>query len=195
MRGYELLNALGIAFCLGLLVAPLVLLVYRTSWFARYISLGLAVVWLAVLVELLSSPSWHGPAAIVLMPAVPLLLATAGVYRHWSRPVGPTYPAGCCQKCGYDLTGNVSGTCPECGTEIGQPDPPKEDWLAVFIKGPRARRFVLLLSAVSLTLGTLLKAALELEDGTGTQAIARRLMLPAILAVILWLAYVDQRRR
>jgi hypothetical protein len=26
------------------------------------------------------------------------------------------FPAGYCQKCGYDLTGNVSGICPECGT-------------------------------------------------------------------------------
>ena len=26
------------------------------------------------------------------------------------------YRKGCCQKCGYNLTGNVSGTCPECGT-------------------------------------------------------------------------------
>ncbi|UCE61576.1 MAG: hypothetical protein JSU63_07460 [Phycisphaerales bacterium] len=25
------------------------------------------------------------------------------------------YPAGSCQKCGYDLTGNVSRICPECG--------------------------------------------------------------------------------
>lgn len=25
---------------------------------------------------------------------------------------------GCCYKCHYDLTGNVSGTCPECGTNI-----------------------------------------------------------------------------
>ena len=24
-----------------------------------------------------------------------------------------------CQKCGYNLTGNVSGRCPECGTPIG----------------------------------------------------------------------------
>ena len=24
-------------------------------------------------------------------------------------------PPGHCQKCGYDLTGNVSGRCPECG--------------------------------------------------------------------------------
>ncbi len=25
---------------------------------------------------------------------------------------------GCCRKCGYNLTGNVSGVCPECGTRI-----------------------------------------------------------------------------
>ncbi|MBU0617500.1 MAG: hypothetical protein KKI02_07270 [Planctomycetes bacterium] len=25
-------------------------------------------------------------------------------------------PPGHCQNCGYDLTGNVSGRCPECGT-------------------------------------------------------------------------------
>jgi hypothetical protein len=25
-----------------------------------------------------------------------------------------------CLACGYDLTGNVSGTCPECGTTISQ---------------------------------------------------------------------------
>lgn len=26
--------------------------------------------------------------------------------------------AGCCSECGYDLTGNASGVCPECGTAI-----------------------------------------------------------------------------
>ena len=25
---------------------------------------------------------------------------------------------GCCPTCGYDLTGNVSGRCPECGTRM-----------------------------------------------------------------------------
>ena len=25
------------------------------------------------------------------------------------------FPPGHCQRCGYDLTGNVSGRCPECG--------------------------------------------------------------------------------
>ena len=27
---------------------------------------------------------------------------------------------GVCQNCTYDLTGNVSGVCPECGTKIEQ---------------------------------------------------------------------------
>ena len=27
-------------------------------------------------------------------------------------------PAHACLRCGYDTTGNVSGRCPECGTEI-----------------------------------------------------------------------------
>ena len=27
-------------------------------------------------------------------------------------------PSTRCQKCGYNLTGNVSGVCPECGTSI-----------------------------------------------------------------------------
>ena len=28
------------------------------------------------------------------------------------------FPAHCCQQCGYNLTGNVSGVCPECGAAI-----------------------------------------------------------------------------
>jgi hypothetical protein len=45
------------------------------------------------------------------------LLLAVGVVptaRLWLRN-GP-YPRGCCHKCGYNLTGNVSGVCPECGT-------------------------------------------------------------------------------
>ena len=42
-----------------------------------------------------------------------LLVPTALLWVWDRRP-----RAGCCQKCGYDLTGNVSGMCPERGTSV-----------------------------------------------------------------------------
>lgn len=33
--------------------------------------------------------------------------------RYW-----PVYPPGHCKQCGYNLTGNVSGNCSECGTPL-----------------------------------------------------------------------------
>ena len=41
---------------------------------------------------------------------IPLLLVTYILWRRDRR-----YPEGHCQGCGYDLTGNVSGVCSECG--------------------------------------------------------------------------------
>ena len=51
------------------------------------------------------------PAA--LFAAYPIIAFHRGPLRHWRRR-----RKGFCQKCGYDLTGNESGTCPECGTEV-----------------------------------------------------------------------------
>ncbi|MHC4090717.1 MAG: hypothetical protein ACYSVY_10655 [Planctomycetota bacterium] len=50
-----------------------------------------------------------------------LLLLSTGVRagdQLISKWMGPRYPKGCCQGCGYDLTGNVSGVCPECGAAV-----------------------------------------------------------------------------
>ncbi len=47
--------------------------------------------------------------AVFAAAAVPTLL----VWRFWPKPVKP----GHC-RCGYDLTGNVSGKCPECGEAV-----------------------------------------------------------------------------
>ena len=44
--------------------------------------------------------------AVFAAVAVPTLL----VWRFWPKPVKP----GHC-RCGYDLRGNTSGVCPECG--------------------------------------------------------------------------------
>ena len=46
------------------------------------------------------------------------LLATVAfaVVNHFTMPPKPPWNARLCKKCGYDLAGNESGTCPECGT-------------------------------------------------------------------------------
>ncbi len=54
----------------------------------------------------------------VLTPTSMLLFVGAGIY-YWRRArrgwvLGPHM----CRVCGYNLTGNVSGICPECGTPI-----------------------------------------------------------------------------
>jgi predicted RNA-binding Zn-ribbon protein involved in translation (DUF1610 family) len=54
----------------------------------------------------------HGTVVVLPLWIVFLVIAipTAFLWHHDRRP-----PKGHCQRCGYDLTGNESGTCPECG--------------------------------------------------------------------------------
>ena len=49
-----------------------------------------------------------------LATAIPTVLT----WRFWPKPVKP----GHCPR-GYDLTGNVSGLCRECGKEAIRADP------------------------------------------------------------------------
>lgn len=61
---------------------------------------------------------------------MPLVLVIFPTFIFWWRE--RRCPKGHCQTCGYDLTGNVSGICPECGEKIvGQvedlPGPPSCD--------------------------------------------------------------------
>ena len=51
------------------------------------------------------TPLWL-PLAVI---GVPTILA-------WRRD--RSFPPGHCQNCGYDLTGNTSGVCSECGIKI-----------------------------------------------------------------------------
>jgi hypothetical protein len=55
-------------------------------------------------------PCWVAAMAFAISPLVVARLH----YRESRRKA----LVGCCRKCGYNLTGNVSGVCPECGMPI-----------------------------------------------------------------------------
>lgn len=83
----------------------------------------LLLLWLAALCAVLllaslpTSPSQrHIP---LVMGAVGLALAAACLVVILI-PNRAEWVTGRCRACEYDLTGNQSGRCPECGTPIGE---------------------------------------------------------------------------
>jgi hypothetical protein len=59
-------------------------------------------------------PMWIPTAAVLMLSA---LLWWPDLRARWlAWRLGPEH----CLKCGYDLTGNVSGRCPECGKALGR---------------------------------------------------------------------------
>jgi hypothetical protein len=46
-------------------------------------------------------------------------MAALSIYWMFRVSPAPDPIPGKCPKCGYDLSGNVSGICPECGTRVG----------------------------------------------------------------------------
>ena len=58
-----------------------------------------------------ATPLW---APLIAFSAYPAIAFIRGPVRRWRRR-----RKGLCLRCGYNLTGNVSGICPECGKQIG----------------------------------------------------------------------------
>jgi hypothetical protein len=56
------------------------------------------------------TPLW---LLLAISSSYPILAFIRGPLRRWRRR-----RRGLCVNCAYNLTGNVSGICPECGTEI-----------------------------------------------------------------------------
>ncbi len=54
--------------------------------------------------------------SVLIAFALAALFIPAVVWLLLRAPQNP--PSGLCRHCGYDLTGNTSGRCPECGTPI-----------------------------------------------------------------------------
>lgn len=57
-------------------------------------------------------PLW---ALFIALSGYPTIALVCGPLRRWRRR-----RHALCLKCGYDLTGNISGTCPECGSKVEQ---------------------------------------------------------------------------
>ena len=52
----------------------------------------------------------------LLMIGLRLLFYLQQVEPQYWRPY--RHPPNHCRRCGYNLTGNTSGVCPECGTQV-----------------------------------------------------------------------------
>jgi hypothetical protein len=89
--------------------------------------IAVIVVWfllLAMCLAMMAVPACNPPVC----PVWPIWFAdwyqiffagyTAAVVYAFCRDRNERPAEGCCRSCGYDLRGNVSGICPECGTPI-----------------------------------------------------------------------------
>lgn len=80
---------------------------------------GLSAFVIFVLGAILISLSLRGRFAITILP-ISLALGIANGYlsmcKRRNRRARLARKEGYCRVCGYDLMGNVSGICPECGT-------------------------------------------------------------------------------
>ncbi len=106
---------------IGILPAPFLWHRFGPVRVARYL-LMISFVWLAAgLSEFNRSQKHFGIGSVNgVWPGLAVLVSIA-VARSACRQVrDPRY----CVSCGYDLTANISGVCPECGTPVPLPDAP-----------------------------------------------------------------------
>jgi hypothetical protein len=74
---------------------------------------------------------WESAVAISLAYGLPVGIIAVAAYAWVTRRLGPRAVreipcprcgyVGHCKNCGYDLTGNISGVCPECGGKVDTP--------------------------------------------------------------------------
>lgn len=89
--------------CFGSFASVARTLMYARHWQAEYVAYGLAF-----------TPSLIGG----LVVSIRLALAQAE-FSEKGGLIPPGRSAALCRQCGYDLTGNVTGVCSECGTPVG----------------------------------------------------------------------------
>ena len=84
-------------------------------WPALVLSFPGYLVWRAVFSVSIGTNAWDLPL-IALFNVMIFAFISACITWVARRRRPP--PPGHCRKCRYDLTGNTSGVCPECGTAV-----------------------------------------------------------------------------
>jgi hypothetical protein len=59
----------------------------------------------------------HSIWLLIVFPSMIATIVAYGILTYYYGPE-PYDNENHCRKCGYNLTGNVSGICPECGERI-----------------------------------------------------------------------------
>lgn len=88
----------------------------RTAWGAGVMTVvAEGIIVLALAGSPTRQPTWMIGVALLTVPAllVLLLLPLRAARRRELR-----HEQGDCSVCGYSLTGNISGVCPECGSSF-----------------------------------------------------------------------------
>jgi len=89
---------------------------------ARALAFGVTVFFVAIPMMVLAFLALGAGVPIVwlMCGSFSASVVIACAFGRWKyRELVKQYPVGCCRICGYNLTGNVSGRCPECGTATG----------------------------------------------------------------------------
>ncbi len=90
---------------------------------------------------------WHNPLALLAAPGCLWLMCLITGLTSPERRARLVANQGRCGDCGYDLMGNVSGACPECGEAVGPVTTGGAWWWAV------ARTLLLWLVGAAVGLG------------------------------------------
>ncbi|GJM24249.1 MAG: hypothetical protein DHS20C16_06640 [Phycisphaerae bacterium] len=91
------------------------------AWLANVVCFGFVALWIdrilspTGLIPVLMQADYLAIKTIIAMLLLMFIPVALSAYWFWRMD---NQPEGRCLDCGYNLTGNVSGVCPECGTPI-----------------------------------------------------------------------------